>query len=564
MFFVAMAHSGGMACTLGTQRAPNPLPCDRLPVVHGCTIFPAHKRAPTASQVIHFVIPDTNFHNKSNYNNSHNHYIRCFMFGVLRSAFTWLTVVFLGLGVGLEVWAPPCFDIQQCLQHGVDNTISTIITGLFTSIWMFGLAIHLWTIKCRSSTAKRKRKGNRTNIRPSAIWAQGYMGLAVLLSVLARLLQPMATLGTRQFWSFNATAALLVALSIYCAGHFAMRSIQMHLRILCCGCCTAVGFTTGLVVQSALVVFGAAVACATFAFSITSTLPPMQGNSSMIEPNITLDNDDEITAMSLRSDVNIFDHNSTRILLNENGIVDIPDFTMERVCQHLFFWGHIALASASFLFWYSASINMRQAIRRGEQKLNTMEGEHLTAWGMRSMTAAHLLPWVSFTIGSLLPVWVVIIAKAKDMDWLQVWTSLRGGVVYHYGLSLMALCLHNCSMTLTYQDSESPPPPTFKFNEDVFHDLTLGIFERNRQDRVERNAIFHDLTLGIFESFDTTPKRSTSMQKHDVYDEELDMQSQTSDDASSADDCGSETTISRLDHQSFGQTRIFQPKYSRR
>lgn len=468
------------------------------------------------------------------------------MFGV--------TIVYLGVGIALELWAPKCFDMDRCLQNGVDDSTSTIIVGFLTSLWMLGLAIHLWTVRC-SSASHHPGNDTQANIRSSGIWGQVHMALAILWTTLARTLQPNANVGQRVFWSFNATAVFFLALSIYCFGHFAMRTIRKRLQVLCCSCCDRTDLITGLVIKSAIVVFGAGVACAVF--ESTTTEMSQERDDSYNNATVTgLENvtDDQLISMSLHSNVNIFDHNQARLLQLDESEIDIPELQIERMAQSIFFWGSIALSLACFLFWNRISKIIRKAIRRREQKLKTLDGQYLEACGMRSMTSAHLLPWVSFTIGHLLPVWVVLIATWTHTYWLDVWIMLRAGILYHYGLALMALFVHNWTLTLT-RNGPDPPPPPFKFNEVLFHDLTLGVFERSENEK-RNNAVFHDLTFGIFEPFDTLKKKSVPNKRVDL--QEMDLENY------SEELCDDEATISRVDHHSFGQTRIYQGKSSTR
>jgi len=387
---------------------------------------------------------------------------------------------------------------QECLQDGVDNSTSTIMTGLLSAMLMYGLAIHMWAIKCCYAPRRDQVFPGDVDcqglIRPSAIWAQFLMGSALVLQSAARVFQPDANIASRNttmgeypwlYWSLYATSYPLMAMSLYSHGYFAMRSVDRRLRI-CCACFSRVGFTTGLVLTSSLLVFSAGMTCA---FIDPDGEQLVDAN---VTTNFTEEYSDQVTIATARRSDNIFQH-SSRWLEEEVEVLDfanatnssnytetleIPFFEFDHACQEISYYGSYAFAISSFFFWYAASKVLRKAARRKQFKLDgSAERDELTSnMGLSTTTAITLVPWVSFFMGNLLPVWFWLASDFSERYWLDLSVNYYGGIIYHYGLSVIALLAYNWSRTLTYYKDSSV------FTEEVFHDLTFGAFEDTRKD----------------------------------------------------------------------------------
>lgn len=424
------------------------------------------------------------------------------------------TLVYTALSVSLELWAPQCIFVSQedrptlCLQNGVDNSTSTIMTGLFTSACIFGLAIHLWSIKCcyapRLQVPFQDDKGN---IRPSGILAQFLMGISVLLQTLARILDPNANLGHSTYWLLYAASFPMAAFSIDYHAYFAKKSLQNRwTNFFCCrgngGCLTHLGFQSFLVMTIAFLVFAAGISCA--------ALEEGDGNLS----NTTFANA-TIGAVKSQWKDNIFDtENRMRVLQEEEEMGDtstaesfstnsttflnLREFHREHICQNIVYLGGYTFLFGCFFFWYTASRVLSRAVVQRQLKASAFE-EDFWIWGLHTKRAVRMIPWISFAIGHLYPVWVWLASDFANRYWLEVSILAREGIIYHYGLLVLSILAHNWCSALTYRGEDGTV-----FTGDELYETAVEIYERKQREQ----AAFHDLTFGMFE-----PEKSPSAPK---------------------------------------------------
>jgi hypothetical protein len=389
-----------------------------------------------------------------------------------------VTCLYVAMAASLEVYAPACFDEENCLANGVDNSTSTIVTGFAVSFAVLLLAFQL-------TCAKNCKHMSKSTIRTSGIMAQVLMAAGLLLQTLARLLQPNQSIGKAVYWSLWSTSFIAIAFSLYSHGKFAMKAIGKKFRVRVCCSGSRIGCPAFLVMCSSFLVFGAGISCA----CLDST-GEIQGNSTNTTDNIF----DQDTNRMLEEPISNNGTASNSTASNSTGLVFEP-FEREHVCQDIAHYGAYAFYFSSFFFWYATSKVLRKAVRN--KQFEGIDGymDGLNVWGLSTTTAVLLLPWAAFAIGNLYPVWVWLASDFADMVLMEVSQLSYEGIIYHYGIFLMAWLAHNWTYTLTADRGEKDEERTL-FTQDVFHDLTLGAFEA----KVRREAAFNDLTLGAFEA----------------------------------------------------------------
>ena len=143
--------------------------------------------------------------------------------------------------------------------------------------------------------------------------------------------------------------------------------------------------------------------------------------------------------------------------------------------------------------------------------------EDTKVWGVQTIMAITLIPWISFAIGNLYPVWVWLASDFSSTYWLETALLARSGIVQHYGMCLMAMLSHNWFKTMTYRVDD-----TSLLSSNVFHDLTLGAFETKRtyelNNEQKHESAFHDLTFGAFEKKNDNKSSSSSTARNDEDD----------------------------------------------
>lgn len=435
---------------------------------------------------------------------------------------------------------PDLEEDSSCLQNGVDASTSTILTGFLTTLWMFGLALHLWSIKCcyiprwDEDSRSYVHDDFKGNVRPSGIYALVWGGVSVLLSTLAKVLQPHAGVGQTLYWSLLACSYPPMAFSVYCHGHFAMRSINQRLRV-CCSCCSRLGLTVGLVFLSGFLNFGAGLSCGLLDADDGSEEDANVFNTSLSDGSIVSTS----SALQVPED-NVFEHNGgderrkMRWLQENNATnnnnsteydLEITPLELEHVCQDISYYGNFVFAFCLFFFWYAISKVLRRGARRHKYHLNGSYQEDTKVFGMEAIAAITLLPWISFFLGNLYPVWVWLSADFSNNYWLEVSLLAKSGFFQHYGLLLMALLSHNWFRTLTYRTED----PEGDLAKTVWNDLTLGAFESKRTPAPkpqDQESMFNDLTFGAFEGKQKNQTsnstyysgNSTTVRDDDTYD----------------------------------------------
>lgn len=238
-----------------------------------------------------------------------------------------------------------------------------------------------------------------------------------------------------------------------------------------------------MVFVSAFLMLGAGVTCAIQSASdeelasnnATVTAAGVEGGSSPVT----------VTAALTVEEDNVFDHNGggtrhLRWLQAEEATIaptesatanmtsdesEIFPYELEYVCQDISYYGNFAFAFCCFFFWYAASKVLRRGARKHKYNLSGTFNEDTKVWGVQTIMAITLIPWVSFAIGSLYPVWVWLASDFSNTYWLEVALKARSGIVQHYGLCLMAMLSHNWFKTMTYRVDD-----TSLLSSNVFHD----------------------------------------------------------------------------------------------
>jgi hypothetical protein len=378
---------------------------------------------------------------------------------------------------------PICVHDEICLDKGIDNATSTIVSGYLVSLAMLAFGFHLLYEKSRyvyADTLNGVR--HESSIFSSGIFAQFFMAFGVGLQALARTLQPDQSLGNTIFWSCWVSSFVSMTLASFHHGRFAVQALKNKKRVnlFCVYCCfPSLGFAKMMLFVSSVVIFGAGIRCGR-----------------------------KVEYVPLNVD-NIF-YKSYEIQeesLNSTTFIDQGDdgdfFEREHVCQEIAFYGAYAFYMASFLFWFEASKKVRRAIRREEID------ETLVVFGLSTMTAARLVPWISFTIGSLYPVWVWLASEFMNKELWELSQLAYEGLLYHYGLLLTAFLAHNWTLTLTFEREIRVKRETMLgdstvwLTEEVFHDLTLGIFEKRKEDNLpsEEDEESNDSSASAASSF---------------------------------------------------------------
>lgn len=323
---------------------------------------------------------------------------------------------------------------------------------------------------------------HESSLLTSGIFSQFFMAFGVGLQAVARTLQPDQSLGSSIFWGCWSSSFVCMALAFLYYYRFTLQTLKNRLRVncFCVYCCfPSLGFARMVLFVTSIIIFGAGMRC---------------GKS-----------ESQTDSRSLNED-NIF--NTSYEIEDEDNL-----FEREDVCQDIVHYGSYAFYIASFLFWHEASKKLRRATRQREEE---NEESFLAAHGLATMSAARLIPWISFTIGSLYPVWVWAASGFVDMELWELSQIAYEGLIHHYGLLLIAYLAYNCTLTLTYE-TEYPVESHWKplalgpmasaasvaavgavgaaavaggvgekesrtvwLTEEAFHDLTLGLFEKRK------------------------------------------------------------------------------------
>eukprot|EP00934_Nitzschia_sp_Nitz4_P000286 Nitzschia sp. Nitz4//scaffold110_size71422//32369//33859//NITZ4_005870-RA/size71422-processed-gene-0.6-mRNA-1//1//CDS//3329533077//286//frame0 len=469
------------------------------------------------------------------------------------------TLAYIAMVVCLELWTPQCLfedwglestEANMCLENGVDNSTTTVFTGIWTSFWMFGFAFHLWAMKCcYIPEPDEDGSDDRGNIRPAGIWAQAFMGLSVLLPCIGRILQPDAHVGKAWYWFFYAASFPMAAIAVDFYGYFAKKSLPGHRWNDCCrGFLTRIGFSSTLVLVSALMVCAAGLWSA-FMHEGSDSSESEVATSSETSTGEALDNIFDSNELDTSSSNFLGTRHLLRRQLASSKVssLNLREMEWDTMSQKIVYYGNFAFLFSCFFFWSGVSSTLRNAIQQREQQSKTEERFHVL--GLDCYHAASWIPVISFAMGSLYPVWIWLAADFSRQYWLEVSIVARGNIVYHYGLWVLAVFAHALSSALTFHSEADTV-----VDDEGQNDWGLGL-DNSPEGRKNREELINDLTLDAFKK--PEPKSYYDDEAPIVYEEPLFEPSRSSRTASHR----MSSAPAERSFSLFGSKRQEQPQY---
>lgn len=320
-----------------------------------------------------------------------------------------LTTVYVGLVVVL-VYALPveCLGGTDCNSEGLDNSILGWVTDFWIAIHMILLAIQLqWFV--------------HRPVYRSVVVALASMGVAYILGGLGHSVFTNSgfddNAGQQGFyitWAFSFTFMTLSVQQVY---QFTRQLIERYYAVAFANnanCWLRVFLHTAfvMVMLSWMATIGGYFWCAT------------------------------------ESDIHVSNN------LDDVAPIDKEEEESLNTCLQLASAAEISWYCTYSLFWIPVGILLRRIIL--EQGESTESDQPRLVYGMSNARAAILLTIIPWTFGIMLIVYSGLAALALNVEVTQVYETIYGAVIYHYGMLLSYFLLHNIAYSLPCDEAVVP------------------------------------------------------------------------------------------------------------
>eukprot|EP00934_Nitzschia_sp_Nitz4_P002249 Nitzschia sp. Nitz4//scaffold100_size80364//31920//33143//NITZ4_005342-RA/size80364-processed-gene-0.48-mRNA-1//-1//CDS//3329532088//2249//frame0 len=316
-----------------------------------------------------------------------------------------ITSLYLAFCILVDYLAPDCIDDLTkgsvdpdvaCQDEGVDNSVIMWAGDFFVAFAAFAFGIHLSYFK--------------GVVRRSGALAQIFMAGAFSLLGIIRWMYPnngtTDNEGVIEFWTVSSIAYLFFVLSAICHALLAM-DVVSDISALHRPC-----FAGAMVRTWLICVILAGVAYCTGSIWCAS------------DPDLhTLD-------------------------LHDNSTIPNAEFEDLETCIEIVTASEILLWLAYAFLWVPMGVLFRAAVRRQCEVI----------WGLSTSTAVNLAVLAQWAAGTMFMVVIAFSAWIRGGDlethemstsFLELWETVHGAEVFHFGMLITLFCAHNIAWTLT-------------------------------------------------------------------------------------------------------------------
>jgi hypothetical protein len=348
-----------------------------------------------------------------------------------------MTILYLVFVLLVEYLAPvECLD-EPCNSEGLDNTILGWSTDYYIAFWFFVLPLHILCGNSTNEATEATKKYNRT-VKRNAAAAFISMGIAYILGGLGHSVYTNSgfddNAGQQGFYITWAVAFTFMTLSVE-RTYRLVRHVALPVTTICCNIALFLTVSFWLVVCAWIVTAAGYIWCAT------------------------------------ENDLHV-----------DNTIDDVPPFGDEddnatpQQCLQLAAIGEITWYVCFAIFWIPAGISLRTSVIQKQQSANDSSSSPRTllVYGFPASWAAIMVSIIPWTFGIMLIVYAGVAATVLDVDATEVYGTIYGAVIYHYGMLLGYYLFHNIAYALLTETTSNSTP-----TNDTTSPTTAGSFKKN-------------------------------------------------------------------------------------